>query len=205
MHAVLVRVGMALLLFVAALAGCQPSPEEIAACRQQFADYEQTLDDDGNPGSKFFTPAMAGRWDALYARVDRLAESASGDECPDRLRALKAEIDELESVLHKIDDYDVARMIRDVESDLARDDALSRAARNDYVLITLLRTMRERGADAQKVLAPLVARVDAAKPNDEAERAAAMVALYNTATGNAAFADFEEALESIRNYELDPE
>jgi hypothetical protein len=94
-------------------------------------------------------------------------------------------------------------MIRDVEGDLARDDALSRASRTDYVLITLLRTMGERGADAQKALAPLVARVDAAKPADGSERASAMVALYNAAASNAAFADFEEALESVRNYELD--
>ena len=32
-----------------------------------------------------------------------------------------------------------------------------------------------------------------------------MVALYNAAAGNAAFADFTEALDSIRNYELDEE
>jgi hypothetical protein len=74
----------------------------------------------------------------------------------------------------------------------------------DYVLITLLRTMRERGADAEKALAPLVARVDAAKPGS-AEQASAMVALYNSAASDAAFADFTEAVESIESYDFDKE
>ena len=79
------------------------------------------------------------------------------------------------------------------------------ATTRDYVLITLLRTMHERGTDAEKALAPLVARVDAVKPADTAERAAAMVALYNAAASNAAFADFKEAAETIESYDFDEE
>ena len=189
---------------VLTLTGCGPSREDIAACRKQFADHQQLLGENGNPGRKDFTPKMTARWDASYAEFGRLSKSASADDCPDRFRAMKADISDLESVLYKIDDYDVARMIRGAEADLARDDALNRAASTEYVLIALLRTLRERGADAEKALAPLVARVDAAK-QDSKEQSAAMVALYNVAASNAAFADFKEALESIGDYELDQE
>jgi len=208
-HAVAVRIGVgrlgiAVLLSLGALGACAPSPEDVAACRQQFADHQQLLGENGNPGRKGFTPKMTARWDALYAEFGRLGTSATGDDCPGRFRAMKAEMADLEPVLHKIDDYDVARMTRRAEDDLdrtAEKHGVSYAT--DYVLITLLRTMRERGADAEKVLAPLVADVDASKRG--AERAAAMVALYNTAASNAAFADFKEALESIENYEFDKE
>ena len=189
---------------VLALTGCAPSQEDIAACRKQFADHQMLLGENGNPGRTDFTPKMAARWDASYAEFGRLGKSAKGDDCPDRFRTMKADISDLEAVLYKIDDYDVARMIRRVEADLARDDAKNRASYNDYVLITLLRTLRERGVDAEKALAPLVAHVDAAAPNSP-EQAAAMVTLYNAAASNAAFADFKEALESIRNYEPDAE
>lgn len=199
------RIGLALVMTVLSLTGCSPGPEDIAACRKQFADYQQMLGENGNPGSKDFTPNMTARWDGLYAEFGRLGKSASGEDCPDRFKAMRADASELEAVLYKIDDYDVARMIRNVEAEVARDDALSRAASTDYVLIMLLRTLRERGADAEKALAPLVARVDEAKPGDPSERAASMVALYNAAATNAAFADFKEAMESIGNYELDDE
>ena len=192
-------------MVVLALTGCGPSPEDVAACRQEFADHQQMLRKTGNPGRKDFTPNMTARWDALYAEFGQLGKSASDEDCPGRFKAMQAETSELEAVLYKIDDYNVALMIRGAEADLERDEGLRRAAYTDYVLITLLRTLRERGPDAEKALAPLVARVDAAKPRDDVERAAAMVALYNAANSNAAFADFKEALESIGNYELDEE
>ena len=187
-----------------ALTACGPSREDIAACRAQFADHQQSLGENGNPGRKDFTPKMTARWDALHAEFGRLGKSASGSDCPDRFRSMKAQITDLESVLHKIDDYDVALMTKRAEAKLERDDALRRASFTDYVLITLLRTLHERGADAEKAFAPLVARVDAAK-QDSREQAAAMVALYNAAASNAAFADFKEALESIQNYNPDKE
>ena len=204
-HIGLGRIGLVLLMTVVTLAGCGPSPEDTAACREQFAEQTQAMSENGYPGRKGFTPRMTARWHALLAQSGRLDGSASADDCQGRLQAIVNEVTNLEAVLHKIDDYDVALMIRDAEADLERDERLRRAAYTDYVLITLLRTLRERGADAEKALAPLVARVDAAKPGDDAERAAAMVALYNAAASNAAFADFKEALESIRTYELDEE
>ena len=201
----LVRIGLALVMTVLALAGCGPGPEDIAACQQQFADHQQLLGENGNPGRKAFTPRMTARWDALYDEFGQLGKSASGEDCPDRLEAMQAETSELEAVLYKIDDYDVARMIRRAEADLEHAQSMGRSTSTDYVLITLFRTLRERGTDAEKALAPLVARVDAAKPDDTSERAEAMVALYNAANSNAAFADFKEALESIGNYELHEE
>jgi hypothetical protein len=195
---------VAVLLSVTTLTACGPSQEDIAACRRQFAGYQQLLGEKGNPGRKGFTPQMTTRWEELHAEFGRLGRSATGDDCPGRFKAMKAESSDLDAVLHKIDDYDVAQMIRGAEADLDRDDALRRASFTDYVLITLVRTMRDRGADAEKALAPLVARVDAAD-SDSPEQAAAMVALYNAAASNAAFADFKEALESIRNYDLDEE
>ena len=198
------RTGLALVLLALTLTGCGASPEDIAACREQFADHQQLLGENGNPGRKGFTPNMTARWDKAYAAFGRLGKSATGDDCPDRLKEMKADVSDLEAVLYKIDDYDVARMIRRAEADLEHAESAGRS-QTDYVLIMLFRTLRERGADAEKALAPLVARVDAAKPDDTAERAAAMVALYNAAAGNAAFADFTEALDSIRNYELDEE
>jgi hypothetical protein len=203
---VLVRIALALGMVVVALTGCgAQSPEAVAACRQQFADHQQLLGENGNPGREGFTPAMTARWDALYARFGRLGKSATADDCPDRFKALKTEVNELEAVLYKIDDYDVARMIAQAERDLEHAEGIGRSYSTDYVLITLFRTLRERGADAEEALAPLVARVDAAKPGDDADRAEAMVALYNAAAANAAFADFKEALESIGNYELHEE
>jgi len=188
-----------------ALTGCGSSPEDVAACREQFADHQQLLGENGNPGSKDFTPNMTARWNALYADFGQLGKSATHADCSRRFKAMKAEVSELEAVLYKIDDYDVARMTQMAEADLEHAESIGRSYSTDYVLIMLFRTLRERGADAEKVLAPLVARVDAAKPDDTAERAAAMVALYNAAASNAAFADFTEALESIRDYELDEE
>ncbi|HUS21740.1 MAG TPA: hypothetical protein VMZ66_07005 [Aeromicrobium sp.] len=204
-HIGLGRIGLAVLLSLASLAACGPSPEDVAACRKQFADHQQLLGENGNPGRKDFTPKMTARWDALYAEFGRLGKSATADDCPGRFRAMKAETSDLESVLYKIDDYDVARMTRGAEADLDHAGGVGRSYSTDYVLITLFRTLRERGADAEKVLAPIVARVDAAKPDDTSERAAAMVALYNASASNAAFADFKEALESIKDYELDEE
>lgn len=198
------RIWLALLLSLLTLTACGPSPEDVTACRKQFADHHQLLGENGNPGSKDFTPRMTARWDALYAEFGRLGKSATGDDCPGRFRAMKAEMADLEAVLHKIEDYDVALMTKRAEAKLEGDDALRRASFTDYVLITLLRTLRERGADAEKALAPLVARVDAAKQHSK-EQSAAMVALYNTAASNAAFADFKEALQSIEDYELDEE
>jgi hypothetical protein len=197
--------GLALVMILLALTGCGPGPEDTAACRKQFADHQQLLGENGNPGSKAFTPNMTARWDALYAEFGRLGKSASGEDCPDRFKAMRAETSELEAVLYKIDDYDVARMIRRAEADLEHAKSMGRSTSTDYVLITLFRTLRERGADAEEALAPLVARVDAAKPDDTSERDAAMVAVYNAANSNAAFADFKEALESIGNYELHEE
>jgi hypothetical protein len=199
------RVVVALLLTVAALSGCGASPEDVAACRKQFADHQQLLGENGNPGRKDFTPNMTVRWDALYAGFGRLGKSATAGDCPRRFEAMKTEVSELEAVLYKIDDYDVARMTQRAEADLDRARSQGRSTSTDYVLLTLFRTLNERGADAQKALAPLVARVDAAKPDDTSERAAAMVALYNAAAANAAFGDFKEALETIGNYELHEE
>jgi hypothetical protein len=196
---------MAVLLSLAALTACGPSQEDVAACRKHFADHQQLLGENGNPGRKDFTPKMTARWDTLYAEFGRLGKSATADDCPGRFKAMEAETSDLESVLHKIDDYDVARMIRGAEADLDHAKRMGRSYSTDYVLLTLFRTLRESGADAEKALAPLVARVDAAKPDDTSARAAAMVALYNASASNAAFADFNEALESIRDYELDEE
>jgi hypothetical protein len=188
-----------------ALTACSPSPEDIAACRKQFADHQQLLGENGNPGRKDFTPKMTAQWDEMFAAFGRMGKSAAGDDCPDRFRSMKAQVTDLESVLHKIDDYDVARMMLRSETDLDRRAEKQGASyATDYVLITLLRTMRERGADAEKALAPLVARVDAAKPGS-AEQASAMVALYNSAASDAAFADFTEAVESIESYDFDKE
>ena len=189
---------------VLALTGCGLSPEEIADCRRLYAAHYAVLNEHGNPGREEFTPKMAARWDVLHAQFGRLANSATAEDCeptptgPRRFKALRAEVKDLEAVLHKIADYDVAWMILDVEVELAREDAMSPASSTDYVLVTLLRTLRERGAEAEKALAPLVARVDAAERGGR-EQAAAMVALYNAANSNAAFADFKEALESIGN------
>jgi len=200
-----VRIGLAVMVTIAVLAGCRASPEDVAACRKHFAEHQQLLQEHGNPGRKAFTPKMTARWDALDAEFGQLAKSASSDDCPDRLHAMKAEMMDLDSVLHKIDDYDVALMTKRAEARLDRTAQKQGASyATDYVLITLLRTMHERGAEAQKTLAPLVARVDAAKP-DTREQAAAMVALYNTAASNAAFADFQEARESIEHYDFDKE
>jgi hypothetical protein len=188
-----------------ALTACSPSPEDIAACRKQFADHEQLLGENGNPGRKDFTPKMTAQWDELYAEFGRLGKSASGDDCPGRLKAMKADVGDLESVLYKIDDYDVARMARRAEAKLDRTAEKAGASyATDYVLITVLRTMDERGADAEKSLASFVARVDAAKP-DSPEQARAMVALYNAAASNAAFADFKEAVETVEDYDFDNE
>jgi hypothetical protein len=203
-HAVAVRIGLVLATTVVALTGCSPSPEDIAACREQFADHQQLLGENGNPGRKEFTPKMTARWGALYVEFGRLGKSATGEECPGRFKAMKAEVSELEALLYKIDDYDVARMTQRAEANLDHAKSMGRSTSTDYVLITLFRTLHERGADAQKALAPLVGRVDAAEPNSP-EQAAAMVALYNAAASNAAFADFKEALETIGNYELDEE
>jgi hypothetical protein len=195
---------------IAALAGCGPSAEDIAACRKLFTAHYRVLSENGNPGRKEFTPNMTAHWDTLHAQFGRLGKSATAEDCehtstgPRRFEALRVEVKDLEAVTYKIADYDVAWMIRDVEADLARDDAMRRASSTNYVLIMLLRTLRERGADAEKALAPLVGRVDAAEP-DSPEQAAAMVALYNVAASNAAFADFKEALESIRDFKLDEE
>jgi len=203
-HAGRVRIWFAVLLSLVTLTGCGPSPEDVAACREQFADHTQLMSEHGYPGRKGFTPRMTARWHALYAQFGRLDGSASADDCPGRFQAMAEEVTNLEAVLHKIDDYDVARMSRRAEAELDRNAERSGATyATDYVLITLLRTMRERGADAEKALAPLVADVDATKPG--AERAAAMVALYNAAASNAAFADFKEAAETIRDYEFDEE
>lgn len=204
-HIGLGRIGLALVMSTVALTGCGASPEDIAACREQFADHQQLLGENGNPGSKDFTPNMTARWDALYAGFGQLGRSATNEDCPRRFEAMTAEVSELEAVLYKIDDYDVARMTQRAEADLDHARSMGRSTSTDYVLITLFRTLHERGADAQKALAPLVARVDAAKPDDTSERAAAMVALYNAAAANAAFGDFKEALETIGNYELDEE
>jgi len=191
-------------LTVLTLTACSPSPEDIAACRKLFADHQQLLGQNGNPGRKGFTPKMAARWDALNADFGRLGKSATGDDCPDRFRAMKAEIGDVQSVLTKIDDYDVARITQRAKAKLDKTAEKAGASYvTDYVLITLLRTMGERGADAEQALAPLVAGVDSAKPG--AERAAAMVALYNAAASNAAFADFKEAVETVENYDFDKE
>jgi len=209
-HAVLVRMGLAFAMTIIALTGCGSRAEDVAACRRVFTAHYGVLTENGNPARKEFTPKMTARWDALHAQFARLGKSATAEDCehtpagPRRFVALRAEVKDLEAVIHKIADYDVSSMIRDVEADLARDDAMSRATFTDYVLITLLRTLRERGADAEKALASLATRVDAAEP-DSPEQAVAMVALYNAAASNAAFADFKEALESIENYELDEE
>lgn len=198
------RVGLALLMMLVTLTACSPSPEDIAACRDWYRENTQAMSNNGYPGRAGFTPRMTARWNELYARSVRLDGAASVDDCEGPLQDMVAEVKNLEAVLYKIDDYDVALMTRRTEADLdrrAEKQGVSYAA--DYVLITLLRTMRERGAEAEKALAPLVARADAADPG--AERAAAMVALYNAAASNAAFADFKEVMESIRNYELDEE
>ena len=199
------RIWLAVLLSLAALTGCGASPEDDAACRKQFADHLQLLEEDGDPGRRDFTPHLTAQWNALHSEFGRLAKAASAEDCPDRFTAMKAEVSDLEAVLDKIDDYDVARMTTGAEAELDRKAEKQGASYvTDYVLITLLRTMRERGAEAEKALAPLVARADAAKPGTR-EQAVAMVALYNAAASNAAFTDFKEAMESIENYDFDEE
>jgi hypothetical protein len=206
-HAVAVhRIGLAIVLTLLTLTSCRSDEVATAECRQQFADHQQMLGENGNPGSKEFTPGLTARWDALYAEFGALGKSATADECPEELTTLKRRMKRVESVLYKIDDYDVARMIRAAEGDL--DDAVETngpAARRDYVLQSLFRTLRESGADAQKSLAPFVEDADAVDPDDYSALSKAMVDLYNAAASNAAFADFKEALETIEDYELHEE
>jgi hypothetical protein len=192
---------MAVLLSLAALTSCRSDEVGTAQCRQQFAGYQHVLSENGNPGSKDFTPRLTARWKALDAEFRRLASSATADDCPAKFRTMKARVKRVESVLSKIDDYDVDRMIRKVESYVEHSAELSTAARRDYVLIMTLRTLRESGAAAQKSLASYVAAVDAVDPDKYSALSAAMVELYNAAASDAAFADFKDALDTVKNYE----
>jgi hypothetical protein len=206
-HAERVRVWLAVLLSLGVLTSCGPDEKVAAAqCRQQFADHRQMLGENGNPGSKDFTPKLTARWDALYAEFERLSAAATDEDCPGKLTTMKRQMKRVEAVLYKIDDYDVARMIKRAESDLEHARKLRPAgAAPDYMLITTFRTLQTSGADARKSLAPYVARVDAVDPDKYADLSDAMVTLYNAAASDAAFADFKDALDTIQNYELDEE
>lgn len=199
------RIWLAVLLSLAALTACGSDEVSTAECRRQFADHRQTLGENGNPGREGFTPKLTARWDSLYAEFRRLGTSATSGDCPEKLRTMKARMKRVESVLYKIDDYDVDRVIRQAESDLEHSEELRGAATRDYLLIMTFRTLRERGADAQKSLAPYVARVDGINPDTYSALSSAMVDLYNAAASDAAFTEFKEALDTIRNYELDEE
>ncbi|MFL6089981.1 MAG: hypothetical protein ACJ71Z_07555 [Aeromicrobium sp.] len=195
-----VRRALASLLLVATLSACGNDQAATAACRKQFAAQHELMDARGNPGHKDFTPGLTARWDALDAQFARLGTEATADDCPDRLAALKRRAKRVESVLHKLDDYDVARMLTAGERDLQADEDKLGASR-DYVLITTARTMRESATAAERSLAPFVARVDAVDPAKYSALAAAMVALYDAAASDAALADFKEARNSIHDYE----
>jgi hypothetical protein len=195
------RIWMAVLLSLVALASCRSDQVATADCRQQFAHERQSLAQDGNPGSKDFTPKLTARWDALYSEFGRLGKTATSEDCPDRLARTKAQVRRVESVLHKLDDYDVARMTREAEADFKHAEELRGAGPRDYVLITTFRTLQESGADAQKSLASYVAAVDSVDPDKYSALAPAMVALYNVASSDAAFADFKDARDTIKNYE----
>ncbi|HUS21762.1 MAG TPA: hypothetical protein VMZ66_07115 [Aeromicrobium sp.] len=196
------RVALALLLTFAALCGCGSPPENAGDCRKQFAAESHVLGKHGNPGSKDFTPKLTARWDRLSDGFERLSTSATAKDCPQKLTAMKRQTKRVESVLHKLDDYDVARMTRDAEGDLKRaQERRGPGAGPDYVLITTFRALQEASAEAQKALAPYVASVDAIDPDKYSKLAAAMVALYNAAASNAAFADFKDARDTIKNYE----
>src|SRR5689334_15890195 len=133
-HAVAVRVWLALLLTVPILTACGNDQAATAACRKQFAAQHELMDARGNPGHKDFTPGLTARWDALDAQFERLGSAATADDCPDRLAALKHRAKRVESVLHKLDDYDVARMLAAGERDLQADED-KLGANRDYVLI----------------------------------------------------------------------
>ena len=78
----------------------------------------RVLSENGNPGRKEFTPKMAARWDALHAAVRPAGEVGDRRGLRPRRQArvdsrrCSAEVKDLEAVLYKIADYDVARMIR---------------------------------------------------------------------------------------------
>lgn len=197
------RVWLAVLLSLAALTSCGPD-EKVAAgdCRKAFADHVQVLDEKGNPGRKEFTPRLTARWDKLHADFEQLGAAATAKDCPERLARMKAQIKRVESVLYKIDDYDVARLTKQAEEDLDHARSLrGPGAAPDYLLITTFRTLQTSGAEAQKSLAPYVARVDAVDPERYSQLSAAMVALYNAAASDAAFADFKDARDTIHDYE----
>jgi len=205
-HACPVHIGrgciwVALLLAIAPLTSCRSDEVATADCRKQFADQRQLLKEHGNPGSRDFTPKLTGRWKALSGEFGRLSTTATADDCPDRLTTMKAQVKRVESVLHKLADYDVARMTRESEADLKHAEELRGTGTPDYLLITTYRTLQASGADAQKSLAPYIADVDAIDPEKYAALAPAMVALYNAAASDAAFADFKDARDTIRNYQ----
>lgn len=205
-HAFGMRIAVApltvLVMVAAALTACAPDPAEIAACRQQFADYQQKLGENGNPGRKEFTPKMTARWQVDYAEFGELGKSATADDCPERFDAKVKGVKSLEAVLYKIDDYDVDRMISRAEQDLEHAEKVRGAPIRDYVLQGLFARLRQSGAEAQEAFAPLVARADSATGQKRGE---AMVALYNAAASNAAFADFKDALSTIEDYEFNEE
>ena len=198
-HAVRVRIASALLMTLAVLAGCGASPEDASQCRRHFAEQRQLLDKKDNPGRKDFTPKLTARWDKLHADFGRLARSATAQDCPDQLKTMTTQVKRVESVLHKLADYDVARMARAAEADLEHAEQL-RGGSPDYMLITTYRTLQESATAAQKSLAPFVERVDAINPDDYSALAPAMVALYNAAASDTAFADFKDAWQTIKDY-----
>jgi hypothetical protein len=198
------RICVALLLSVAALTSCRSDKVATAECRHRFADQRQLLREHGNPGSKDFTPKLTARWKALSVGFGRLSTSATAEDCPRQLATMKAQVKRVESVLDKIEDYDVARMTREAEADLKHAEERRGTGTPDYLLITTWRTLQASATAAQKSLAPYVAAVDSVDPDRYSKLAPAMVALYNAAASDAAFADFKDARDTIRNYQPPP-
>lgn len=195
-----VRIWLAVVLSLAALTSCRSEQVTAAQCQRQFAEQRHALGAKGNPGRRDFTPRLAARWARVDAEFGRLAKSATPGDCPEKLATLTTQMKRIESVLRKLDNYDVARMIRASEADLRHAEKL-RGGTPDYTLITTYRNLQDTGAAAQKSLAPYVAAVDAVDPAKYSALARAMVALYNAAASNTAFADFKDARDTIKNYQ----
>ncbi|MDX6276340.1 MAG: hypothetical protein QOJ72_468 [Nocardioidaceae bacterium] len=199
------RRSLAVLLVIAAavLPGCGKGPGD-GPCRTQYADYQQLLGENGNPGTSAM-PRQTKRWDQLYREFGQRAKSAVSEDCTGDFTRLRKTMQSTESILYAAGDLDMVEKLRYAERDLKHAERMREydpLPRKLAVAFPILRTAAPRSNHA---LARQFAGLDRADPLDAAAVRTATAELKRAASANVDYRRCRHELDVIADFELDEE
>ena len=192
-----------LLLAAVLLPGCGKGPGD-GPCRAQFADYQQLLGENGNPGTSAM-PRQTKRWDALYKEFAKRGKSAVSKDCTGDFAKLRKTMRSTESILYAAGDLDMVDKLRYAERDLKHAKRMREYDPLPKKLAAAFPILRTAAPRSNHGLAREFAALDRVDPLDAAAVKAATAELKTAASANVDYQRCQHELDVITEFELDEE